>query len=61
MQEYLRDASGGIIAIITQHATHTTIHSPGGQYLGYYSHSNNTTYDASGNRIGSGNHLVLLI
>ena len=59
--EFLRDRSGNMIGKIVKFGNHFILYSAGGNRLGHYDTGINTTYDASGNRVGQGNLLTMLL
>ena len=59
--EFLRDKSGNLIGQIQEIGGKLYIFDSGGNRLGHYDPNINVTFDASGNRVGTGNLLTTLL
>lgn len=59
--QFLRDRSGNMIGRITEFGGKLWIYDARGNRLGQYDPKINVTFDASGNRIGTGNLLTTLL
>ena len=59
--QILRDRSGNMLGKIVKIGSRYFIYDVRGNSLGQYDPSINVTFDASGNRIGQGNLLTMLL
>ena len=59
--QFVRDRSGNMIGKITEFGGKLWIYDARGNRLGQYDPKINVTFDASGNRIGTGNLLTTLL
>lgn len=59
--QILRDRSGNMIGRITEWSGKYLLYDRSGNRLGQYDPKINATFDASGNRVGSGNILTTLL
>lgn len=59
--QFLRDKSGNLIGKIMPFGSKFVIYDEKGNRLGHYDPQINSTFDASGNRVGQGNLLTMLL